>query len=60
MMTTAQAGNLLMPSSSARSVSTSRSFDGSSSRSTLPAERIIFARWTRLRSPPDSVPTFFC
>src|SRR2546430_1425626 len=35
----------------ARSVSTSRSFVGSSRSSTLPPERRSFARWTRLRSP---------
>src|SRR5256885_9616960 len=44
------------PSSSARSVSTSRSLDGSSSSSTLPPASIVFARCTRPRSPPESVP----
>ena len=51
-ITTAQPAKSSSASSSARSVSTSRSFVGSSSSSTLPPERSSFARWTRLRSPP--------
>mmetsp|Transcript_30406 Transcript_30406/g.76079 ORF Transcript_30406/g.76079 Transcript_30406/m.76079 type:complete len:222 (-) Transcript_30406:1803-2468(-) len=47
-------------SSSARSVVTSRSLVGSSSISTLPPLASVFASWSRLRSPPDSSPTFFC
>src|SRR4030095_9840629 len=46
--------------SSARSVSTSRSFDGSSSISTLAPAISVLARWRRPRSPPDRVPTSFC
>ena len=42
--------------SSARSVSTSRSFVGSSSSSRLPPLRSSLARCTRLRSPPESLP----
>jgi len=33
---------------------------GSSRRSRLAPSFSIFARWTRLRSPPDNCPTFFC
>ena len=47
-------------SSSARRVSTSRSFVGSSRRSTLPPLLRTLASCTRLRSPPESWPTFFC
>ncbi len=60
LMITAQPANSSSASSSARSVSTSRSFVGSSSRSTLCSTFSIFARCTRLRSPPDRMPTFFC
>src|SRR5205823_11748395 len=60
VITTAQPANSSSASSSARSVSTSRSFVGSSSSRTLPPLRSSFARWTRLRSPPDSLPTRFC
>ena len=59
-MTTAQPANASSASSSARSVSTSRSLVGSSSSSTLPPERRSLARCRRLRSPPESLPTFFC
>ena len=59
-ITTAQPAKSSSASSSARSVSTSRSFVGSSSSSRLPPERSSFARWTRLRSPPERSPTFFC
>jgi len=48
--------NVKSPSSSARNVSTSRSFVGSSRRSTLPPLRSTLANWTRLRSPPRSRP----
>ena len=44
----------------ARNVSTSRSLVGSSSRRTLPPLRSTLASSTRLRSPPESWPTFFC
>ena len=47
-------------SSSARSVSTSRSLVGSSSSRTLPPVRSSLARCRRLRSPPESLPTSFC
>ena len=47
-------------SSSARSVSTSRSLVGSSSSSRLPPLRSSFARWMRFRSPPEQLPTSFC
>src|SRR5262245_9588547 len=60
LITTAQPAKSSSASSSARRVSTSRSFVGSSSSSTLPPERSSFARWTRLRSPPESWPTGFC
>src|SRR2546430_1935310 len=60
LITTTHPAKSSTASSSARSVSTSRSFVGSSSRSTLPPERRSFARWTRLRSPPERSPTFFC
>ena len=60
LMTTAQPGNDSRPASSARSVSTSRSFVGSSSSRTLPPDLSSLARWTRFRSPPDSLPTGFC
>ena len=53
-------GKFSSASSSARSVSTSRSFVGSSSSSTLAPWRNSFARCKRLRSPPDRSPTFFC
>jgi hypothetical protein len=45
---------------SARRVFTSRSLVGSSNKSTLAPDFSIRARWTRLRSPPDRTPTFFC
>ena len=44
----------------ARSVSTSWSLVGSSSSSRLAPLLSIFDRCTRLRSPPESWPTFFC
>ena len=53
VITTAQPAKSSSASSSARSVSTSRSFVGSSSSSTLPPLRSSFARWTRFRSPPE-------
>ena len=59
-ITTAQPAKSSSASSSARSVSTSRSFVGSSSSSTLPPLISVFARCRRLRSPPDRSPTFFC
>ena len=46
--------------SSERSVATSRSFVGSSRSRRLPPAVRSFARCTRLRSPPESTPTFFC
>src|SRR5581483_1928063 len=60
VITTAQPAKSSSASSSARSVSTSRSFVGSSRRSTLPPLRSSFARCTRLRSPPERSPTRFC
>ena len=60
VMTTAQPAKSSSASSSARSVSTSRSLVGSSSSSRLPPLLSSLARWTRLRSPPESWPTFFC
>src|SRR5262245_8471112 len=60
VITTAQPAKSSSASSSARSVSTSRSFVGSSRSSTLAPLFSIFARWTRFRSPPDSFPTGFC
>src|SRR5687767_15341535 len=39
--------------------STSRSLEGSSSRSTLAPDTSIFARCRRPRSPPESCPTCF-
>ena len=60
MITTAQPAKSRSASSSARSVSTSRSFVGSSSSSRLPPERSSLARWTRFRSPPERSPTRFC
>ena len=59
-ITTAQPAKSSSASSSARSVSTSRSFVGSSSSSRLPPQRRSFARWTRFRSPPERSPTRFC
>ena len=56
----AQPGNSSSASSSARSVSTSRSLVGSSSSSTLPPDFSTLARCTRLRSPPDSSPISCC
>ena len=50
-------GNSSSASSSARSVSTSRSLDGSSSSSTLPPAMRVLARCRRPRSPPDNCPT---
>src|SRR5207237_838418 len=60
VITTAHPAKSSSASSSARSVSTSRSFVGSSSRSTLPPLRSSFARCTRLRSPPERSDTRFC
>ena len=54
------AGEILQRLFQRRRVSTSRSLVGSSSSSTLPPSLSILARCTRLRSPPDSRPTFFC
>ena len=39
---------------------TSRSLVGSSSSSTLPPSLSTLARWTRLRSPPESSPINCC
>jgi len=47
-------------SSNARSVSTSRSLEGSSSKRTLAPDIRILARCSRPRSPPESCPTTFC
>mmetsp|Transcript_28654 Transcript_28654/g.93031 ORF Transcript_28654/g.93031 Transcript_28654/m.93031 type:complete len:267 (-) Transcript_28654:850-1650(-) len=58
MMTTAPS-NELTASSSDRRVSTSKSFVGSSKRSTLTPDLSVFAKCTRLRSPPDKSPTSF-
>src|SRR5467141_137508 len=60
LMMTAQPAKSSSASSSARNVSTSRSLVGSSSNSTLAPDLSILARCTRLRSPPESWPTFFC
>src|SRR5690348_15552923 len=60
LITTAHPAKLSSASSSARSVSTSRSLVGSSSSSRLLPFLSSLARWTRLRSPPDSVPTLRC
>ncbi len=60
VITTAQPANESSASSSARSVSTSRSFVGSSSSSRLPPERRSLARCRRLRSPPERSETRFC
>mmetsp|Transcript_27247 Transcript_27247/g.45582 ORF Transcript_27247/g.45582 Transcript_27247/m.45582 type:complete len:216 (-) Transcript_27247:339-986(-) len=51
---------LLRASSSDRRVSTSRSFVGSSSMSTLPPLLRVLASCRRFLSPPESEPTFFC
>jgi hypothetical protein len=59
-MTTAHPAKFSSASSSARSVFTSKSLVGSSSNNTLAPSFNIFAKCTRLRSPPDKVPTFFC
>ena len=40
-------------------MSTSRSLVGSSRSSRLPPLLSSLARWTRFRSPPESLPTFF-
>ena len=60
LMTTAQPAKASRPSSRARRVSTSRSLVGSSRSSTLPPRASTLARCTRLRSPPERTPTFFC
>ena len=60
LTTTRHPANSTSASSSARRVSTSRSLVGSSSSSRLAPPRRSFARCTRLRSPPDSVPTLRC
>src|SRR5262249_27659031 len=57
VITTAHPAKSSRASSSARSVSTSRSLVGSSSSSTLPPLFSSFARWTRLRPPPENTPT---
>ena len=54
------AGEILKRRLKLDSVSTSRSFVGSSSRIRFPPSFSILARCTRLRSPPESWPTFFC
>ena len=59
LMMTAVPANSPSASSSARSVSTSRSFDGSSSSSTLPPFEQRLARCRRPRSPPERLPTIF-
>ena len=59
LMTTAQPPKSTSASSSARSMSTSRSLVGSSSSSRLPPLLSSLARWTRFRSPPERLPTFF-
>ena len=59
-VTTAQPGYSSSASSSEDSVSTSRSLVGSSSSSMLPPIFRVSARLSRLRSPPESTPAFFC
>ena len=60
-ITTAQPAKLSKPSSKARSVLISKSFVGSSSKSTFPSSFKVIARCKRLRSPPESMETFlFC
>ena len=59
-LTTAQPAKSVSASSTALGVSTSRSLVGSSSSSRFPPGRRSFARWTRLRSPPERSPTRFC
>mmetsp|Transcript_19916 Transcript_19916/g.43569 ORF Transcript_19916/g.43569 Transcript_19916/m.43569 type:complete len:223 (+) Transcript_19916:312-980(+) len=59
-MITVVPAKLSMASSSERSVSTSRSFVGSSSMRRLPPLLSVLASWRRLRSPPERLPTFFC
>src|SRR5688572_1281569 len=54
------AGEVFAPFSRARMVFTSRSLVGSSSRRTLAPIFSMRARWTRLRSPPERTPSFFC
>src|SRR5881392_2522277 len=60
LITMAQPAKFSSASSSARRVLTSRSFVGSSRSSTFAPSLSIFARWTRFRSPPERLPTFFC
>ena len=60
LITTAQPAKPSRASSSARSVSTSRSLVGSSSSSRLPPLLSSLARCSRFRSPPERMPTFFC
>src|SRR5580765_3572828 len=59
-ITTAHPAKFSNASSKARNVFTSRSFVGSSSSRTFAPSFSIFARCTRLRSPPESIETFFC
>jgi radical SAM superfamily enzyme YgiQ (UPF0313 family) len=59
-MTSTLPANSSKASSSARSVSTSRSFEGSSSSRTLPPAIRVLAMCRRPRSPPESWPTRFC
>src|SRR5690606_26714914 len=59
-MMTAQPAKFSNASSSAAGVSVSRSLVGSSSRMTLPPSFKSLAMCTRLRWPPESVPTFCC
>ena len=59
-ITTAQPGKLTSAFSSELRVSTSRSLVGSSSRIRFPPCLSVSARFSRLRSPPDSTPAGFC
>jgi hypothetical protein len=59
-MTTAQPGNSSRAFSSEASVSTSRSLVGSSQQEQVAALFSVSARFSRLRSPPESTPAGFC
>ena len=59
-MMTAQPAKSSIALSSSRKVSTSRSLVGSSRRRRLTPSVSILASCTRLRSPPERLPTFFC
>jgi hypothetical protein len=59
-MTTAQPAKFSSALFQRASVSVSRSLVGSSSSSTLPPDFSSLARCTRLRWPPESMPTFCC